>query len=292
MKGIILAGGKGTRLYPSTMVLSKQLLPLYDKPMIYYPLSILMLSEIREVLIISSEKDLPLFKSLLGDGSHLGMKFEYKVQKYPNGIAEAFIIAEDFIGNDSVCLVLGDNVFYGQGLSKILLRARKNLLNAVVFAVQVRNPSEFGVVEIKGGKAISIEEKPNKPKSNFAVPGLYFYPNNVVSKAKSIMKSNRGELEITSINELYLDEGILRVEILGRGIAWLDTGSAKSMLMAAEFIHVLQERQNLYVACIEEISYRKGYINLNQLKQIAKINSNSDYSQYLMSIVIENEKLK
>lgn len=292
MKGIILAGGKGTRLYPSTMVLSKQLLPLYDKPMIYYPLSILMLSEIREVLIISSEKDLPLFKSLLGDGSHLGMKFEYKVQKHPNGIAEAFIIAEDFIGNDSVCLVLGDNVFYGQGLSKILLRARKNLLNAVVFAVQVRNPSEFGVVEIKGGKAISIEEKPNKPKSNFAVPGLYFYPNNVVSKAKSIMKSNRGELEITSINQLYLNEGILRVEILGRGIAWLDTGSAKSMLMAAEFIHVLQERQNLYVACIEEISYRKGYINLNQLKQIAKINSNSDYSQYLMSIVIENEKLK
>lgn len=292
MKGIILAGGKGTRLYPSTMVLSKQLLPLYDKPMIYYPLSILMLSEIRDVLIISSEKDLPLFKSLLGDGSHLGMKFEYKVQKYPNGIAEAFIIAEDFIGNDSVCLVLGDNVFYGQGLSKILLRARKNLLNAVVFAVQVRNPSEFGVVEIKGGKAISIVEKPNKPKSNFAVPGLYFYPNNVVSKAKSIMKSNRGELEITSINELYLNEGILRVEILGRGIAWLDTGSAKSMLMAAEFIHVLQERQNLYVACIEEISYRKGYINLNQLKQIAKINSNSDYSQYLMSIVIENEKLK
>lgn len=292
MKGIILAGGKGTRLYPSTMVLSKQLLPLYDKPMIYYPLSILMLSEIREVLIISSEKDLPLFKSLLGDGSHLGMKFEYKVQKYPNGIAEAFIIAEDFIGNDSVCLVLGDNVFYGQGLSKILLRARKNLLNAVVFAVQVRNPSEFGVVEIKGGKAISIVEKPNKPKSNFAVPGLYFYPNNVVSKAKSIMKSNRGELEITSINQLYLNEGILRVEILGRGIAWLDTGSAKSMLMAAEFIHVLQERQNLYVACIEEISYRKGYINLNQLKQIAKINSNSDYSQYLMSIVIENEKLK
>lgn len=287
MKGIILAGGLGTRFYPATKVVSKQLLPLYDKPMIYYPLSILMLAGIDEILIISNARDLTLYQSLFGDGNHIGIRICFAIQEYPNGIAEAFIIGEDFIGSDSVCLILGDNIFYGQGLSSILRHAVNIKNNALIFGVSVKRPSEFGVVEIKNGNIISIEEKPELPKSNLAIPGLYFYPNDVVRKASLIQKSARGELEISSINNQYLLEGRLDVEIIGRGIAWLDTGNPKSMLLAEQFVHVIQERQNTFIACIEEIAYRKGYISIEKLRKLGYENQASDYGKYILSIVEE-----
>lgn len=288
MKGIILAGGSGTRLYPATKVVSKQLLPLYDKPMIYYPLSVLMLAGIREILIISNPRDLPLYKSLFGSGETIGINFSYVIQNNPNGIAEAFILGEDFIGTDSVCLILGDNIFYGQGLTDILTRAKDVKNNAVIFGVSVKNPSEFGVVELLNGKIISIEEKPSVPKSNLAIPGLYFYPNDVINLSKSILKSSRGELEISSVNNLYLSENRLDIEILGRGIAWLDTGSPKSMLLANQFIHVIQERQNTYIACIEEISFRRNFINKNQLWELGNQLKSSDYGKYILNILEES----
>jgi glucose-1-phosphate thymidylyltransferase len=288
MKGIILAGGSGTRLYPATKVVSKQLLPLYDKPMIYYPLSVLMLAGIREILIISNQRDLPLYKSLFGSGETIGINFSYVVQNNPNGIAEAFILGEDFIGTDSVCLILGDNIFYGQGLTDILTRAKDVKNNAVIFGVSVKNPSEFGVVELLNDKIISIEEKPSIAKSNLAIPGLYFYPNDVIEKSKTILKSSRGELEITSVNNLYLNENRLEIEVMGRGIAWLDTGSPKSMLLANQFIHVIQERQNTYIACIEEIAFRRNFITKNQLSELGDQLKSSDYGKYILSLLEES----
>lgn len=288
MKGIILAGGTGTRFYPATKVVSKQLLPLYDKPMIYYPLSMLLLAGIKEILIISNKRDLPLFESLLGDGNQIGISLFYAIQNQPNGIAEAFIIAEEFIGKESVCLILGDNLFYGQGITTLLKNAFEVNNKASIFGVAVKTPSDFGVVEIKDGEILSIEEKPIEPKSNFAIPGLYIYPNDVIKKSKSIQKSSRGELEISSINKMYLSEGRLNVEIIGRGIAWLDTGNPKSMLLAAQFVHIIQERQNNYIACIEEIAYRKGFITIGQLKSLGDEISTSDYGKYILSIVEES----
>ena len=286
MKGIILAGGSGTRLYPLTKAISKQIMPIYDKPMIYYPLSVLMLANIREILLISTPRDLPVFEELLGDGSQLGIKLKYKVQKYPNGLAEAFILGEEFIGDDNVCLILGDNVFYGAGFSGLLEEAAKLKEGAVVFGYPVKDPRAYGVVEFdKNGKAISLEEKPENPKSNYAIPGLYFYDNTVVKKSKSIKPSKRGELEITTINEEYLKEGKLNVKQLGRGITWLDTGTHESLLQAANYVETVQNRQGYYIACIEEIAYRKKWINEIQLRQIADTMLKTDYGKYLMDLL-------
>ena len=286
MKGIILAGGSGTRLYPLTKAISKQIMPIYDKPMIYYPLSVLMLANIREILIISTPRDLPVFEELLGDGSQLGIKLEYKVQEHPNGLAEAFIIGEEFIGDDNVCLILGDNIFYGAGFSGLVEEAATLKEGAVVFGYPVKDPRAYGVVEFdKKGKAISLEEKPENPKSNYAIPGLYFYDNTVVKKSKSIKPSARGELEITTINEEYLKEGKLNVKQLGRGITWLDTGTHESLLQAANYVETIQNRQGYYVACIEEIAYRKKWINEIQLRQIADTMFKTDYGKYLIDLL-------
>jgi glucose-1-phosphate thymidylyltransferase len=283
MKGIILAGGSGTRLYPLTKAISKQIMPVYDKPMIYYPLSTLMLAGINEVLIISTPRDLPVFKELLEDGSQLGMKISYAVQEAPNGLAEAFIIGEEFIGDDSVALVLGDNIFYGQSFSRTLLSARERVENnggATIFGYYVRDPREYGVVEFdENGKAKSIEEKPAQPKSNYAVPGLYFYDNSVVEIAKTITPSARGELEITAVNNAYLDRDNLYVETLGRGFAWLDTGNHDMLLSASNFVSTIQKRQGMYVSCIEEIAFKRGFINADQLKELAKPLMKSDYGK-------------
>jgi len=286
MKGIILAGGSGTRLYPLTKGISKQLMPIYDKPMIYYPLSVLMLAGIQEVLIISTPEDLPRFRQLLGDGSDIGMKLEYINQPSPDGLAQAFILGKDFIGNDAACLILGDNIFYGHGLTDILSNAVSNVMDknmATVFGYHVKNPECYGVVDFdpKGG-ALSIEEKPEMPKSNYAVTGLYFYPNDVVKKAIKILPSKRGELEITSVNQLYLSEKRLNVELMGRGYAWLDTGTHENLLEASNFIEIVERRQGLKVACIEEIAFEKGYINKDQLIELAQPLANSQYGQYML----------
>jgi glucose-1-phosphate thymidylyltransferase len=288
MKGIILAGGSGTRLYPLTRSVSKQLLPIYDKPMVYYPLSILMLAGIKEVLIISTPEDLLKFENLLGDGSNIGIKLEYKCQPSPDGLAQAFIIGEEFIGNDSVALILGDNIFYGQGLTDLLIEAVSNVTRnnmATIFGYHVKDPSKYGVVEFDNfNKAISIEEKPINPKSNYAVTGLYFYPNDVVEKAHLVNPSERGELEITSINEMYLNESHLKVKLFGRGYAWLDTGAHEDLLEASKFIETIERRQGLKVACIEEIAFEKGYITRKKLLEIADVMKNNQYGQYLLNL--------
>ena len=285
MKGIILAGGSGTRLYPLTKAVSKQIMPVYDKPMIYYPLSILMLAGISEVLIISTPRDLPVFKELLSDGSQLGMKFSYAIQEQPRGLADAFIIGADFIGNDSVCLILGDNIFYGQSFSKLLREVASRDKGATIFGYYVRDPREYGVVEFdENGMALSIEEKPENPKSNYAVPGLYFYDNDVVEIAKNVKPSARGEIEITSINNEYLRRGTLRVETLGRGFAWLDTGNHDALLDAADFVAAFQKRQGLYMSCIEEIAYKRGFITKEQLLERAKTLMKTDYGKYLTEV--------
>ena len=288
MKGIILAGGSGTRLYPLTKAISKQIMPVYDKPMIYYPLSTLMLAGIREVLIISTPRDLPVFEELLGDRSQLGMDIRYAVQEHPNGLAEAFIIGADFIGTDAVALVLGDNIFYGQSFSKVLKNAAERTESqpgATIFGYYVRDPREYGVVEFDSeGRAISIEEKPEHPKSNYAVPGLYFYDNDVVEIAKTIRPSARGELEITAVNNVYLERGDLFVETLGRGFAWLDTGNHDMLLAAADFVSAFQKRQGLYISCIEEIAYKRGFIDKEQLIRLAQPLLKTDYGKYLMEI--------
>lgn len=285
MKGIVLAGGSGTRFYPATIAVNKQLLPLYDKPLVYYPLSVLMLAGIREILVISSAEYLLLYQKLLGDGSHIGVRFEYKVQQQPRGIAEAFLIGEDFIEDDPVCLVLGDNVFFGQAFTPILQRAARLKEGAIIFAYPVRNPKDFGVVEFdENFNAISIEEKPANPKSNYAVPGLYFYDNNVVEIAKTIKPSWRNELEITDVNKEYLKMGKLKVIPLGRGFAWLDTGTPESFLEAANFVATIQKRQGLYIACLEEIAYRMGFISREQLIELGKRMEKTEYDRYLLEI--------
>lgn len=285
MKGIILAGGSGTRLHPLTYAVSKQILPVYDKPMIYYPLSVLMLAGIREILVISTPRDLPVFKELLGDGKNLGCTFSYAVQEKPEGLAQAFIIGEDFIGKDKVALILGDNIFYGSGLSK-KVQACYNVNGGVVFAYHVHDPERYGVVEFdKEGKVLSIEEKPNSPKSNYSVPGLYFYDNDVVSISKSIKPSARGELEITSVNNEYLKSGKLSVQVLDRGTAWLDTGTFGSLMQAGNFVQVIEERQNLKVGCIEEVAYKMGFIDETQLRELATPLLKSGYGEYLISII-------
>ncbi len=291
MKGIVLAGGKGTRLYPMTEVVSKQLLPLYDKPMIYYPVSVLMLAGIREILIISTPEDIPNYRRLLGDGSRLGLRFEYQVQEQPRGLADAFILGEEFIGKDSVCLVLGDNVFFGQGFSNYLKLASQREKGARIFGYLVKNPSSFGVVEFdKNGQVLSLEEKPTAPKSNYAVPGLYFYDNDVIDIAKKIKPSARGEIEITSVNKVYLDRGNLHVIRMGRGMAWLDTGSPEALLKAAEFVETVQSRQGYYISCIEEIAWRNGWITQEQLHAIGESLSMTAYGKYLISLVEEGHE--
>lgn len=285
MKGIILAGGSGTRLYPLTKCVSKQLMPVYDKPMVYYPLSVLMLAGIKEVLIISTQEDLPQYKQLLGDGTEIGMIFEYIVQPSPDGLAQAFILGKDFIGDSDVCLILGDNIYFGQGLSNLLNMAVKNASKnvATVFGYQVHDPERYGVVEFDStDKVISIQEKPKKPKSNYAVTGLYFYPNNVIEKAAKVVPSTRDELEITSVNEMFLDEERLSVELMGRGYAWLDTGTHESLLEASTFIETIEKRQGLKVACIEEIAFEKGYITKEQLIKLAQPLIKNQYGKYLL----------
>ena len=285
MKGIILAGGSGTRLYPLTKSISKQIMPVYDKPMIYYPLSTLMLAGIREILIISTPRDLPVFRELLGDGSSLGLSLSYAVQEVPRGLADAFIIGEEFIGSDQVALILGDNIFYGQSFSKVLEEVVQNTKGATIFGYYVKDPREYGVVEFdENKKVISIEEKPEHPRSNYAVPGLYFYDNDVVEIAKNVKPSARGEIEITSINNEYLKRGTLSVETLGRGFAWLDTGNHDSLMDAANFVSAFQKRQGLYIACIEEIAYRKGWISKEELLEIAESLKKTSYGQYLIDI--------
>ncbi|MDY5821758.1 MAG: glucose-1-phosphate thymidylyltransferase RfbA [Helicobacter sp.] len=290
MKGIVLAGGSGTRLYPSTLMVSKQLLPIYDKPMIYYPLSVLMLAQIREVLIISTPKDTPRFREIFGDGSWLGMEIEYSIQESPDGLAQGLILAEQFVGNDDVALILGDNVFYGQGFSPMLLEAKQEAQNSIatIFSYRVKDPERFGVVEIdKGGRALSIEEKPLNPKSNFAVTGLYFYDNNAISIAKSLKPSARGELEITDVNIAYLKQNKLRSQVLGRGFAWLDTGTHDSLVEASTFVQTIELRQGYKIACLEEIAYHNGWIDEEKLLERAYILQKSGYGEYLKRILHE-----
>ena len=285
MKGISLAGGSGTRLSPLTKAMSKQMMPVYDKPMIYYPLSILMLANIRDILIISTPRDLPAFRELFGDGSQLGLNMSYAVQESPRGLADAFIIGDSFIGSDSVALILGDNIFYGQSFSKVLKAAASRDKGATIFGYYVRDPREYGVVEFgSDGKAISIEEKPDKPRSNYAVPGLYFYDNDVVNIAKNVKPSARGEIEITSVNNAYLERGDLYVETLGRGFAWLDTGNHDMLLDAADFVRAVQKRQGMYISCIEEIAYRRGFIDREQLLRLAEPLLKTDYGKYLVDV--------
>lgn len=289
MKGIILAGGKGTRLYPMTKVTSKQLLPIYDKPLIYYPLSILLLASIREILIISTPDDLPNYKKLLGDGSKIGVKFTFVEQKEPKGLADAFILGKDFIGKDSVCLILGDNVFYGSSMTSIIRQAISDNQGATIFGYPVKDPTSFGVVEFDNNwNVLSIEEKPKKPKSNYAVPGLYFYDNEVVEIAKNIKPSKRGEIEITAVNNEYLKRGKLKVKLFERGFAWLDTGTPEGMLNASQFVQTVQERQGFYVSCIEEIAWRRGFINANQLRMIGEELKTTEYGAYILSICDAN----
>jgi glucose-1-phosphate thymidylyltransferase len=289
MKGIILAGGSGTRLYPLTQTISKQILPIYDKPMIYYPMSVLMLANIREILIISTPQDIHLFENLFGDGSKLGLKISYKIQPSPDGLAQAFLLGEEFIGKDSCCLVLGDNIFYGYNFSKLLEEASELKTGAAVFGYYVNDAERYGVVEFdEEGKVLSIEEKPKMPKSNYAVTGLYFYDNTVVQRAKQVKPSPRGELEITDLNRIYLEENLLTVKLLGRGMAWLDTGTHQSMLQASNFVESIEERQGLKIACLEEIAYRKGYISKEQVIELAKPLLKNQYGQYLVKVI--NEK--
>lgn len=289
MKGIILAGGSGTRLYPLTKAISKQIMPVYDKPMIYYPLSVLMLAGIKEILIISTPRDIRVFQELLGDGSSFGMKFEYKIQNEPKGLAEAFIIGEEFIGNQNVALILGDNIFFGQGFSPVVKKASLLEEGAEIFGYLVKDPRAYGVVEFDNEfNVVSLEEKPEKPKSKFAVPGLYFYDNSVIEKAKNLKPSKRGELEITDLNKIYLKEKNLKVNLLGRGFAWLDTGTHNSLLEASNFIETVQNRQGNYIACIEEIAYKNGWINKEQLLKLAEPLLKTEYGKYLMDIAEEN----